>query len=79
MLIRAVETIETSEGRCRQGDCVTLPPMEARKFIDAGKATEPTNTIETASFVQPSPHLKRERRYRELNNANRLATNNRTN
>jgi hypothetical protein len=78
MLIQATKTIETSEGRCHAGACITLPPGEARGFIEAGAATIPTDMIETASMVQPLPYRKRERRYRRLSNADRLATNNRT-
>ena len=75
-MIRAVETINTSEGRFLVGQCVALPPNEAVRFVDAGKAVVPEDIIETASFVQPLPHHKRERRYRKVSDADRLATNN---
>ena len=71
--------IETSEGRVLSGSCVVLPPAEALAFIRGGEAVTPTDTLETASFVQPLPHRKREQRFREMSSAERLATNNRAN
>ena len=79
VLIRATKTIETSEGRCQPGECVTLPPAEAARFVDAGVAAYATETIETASFVHQLPHGKRARRFRELSHADRLATDNSAN
>ncbi len=79
VLVRILETCETTRGTVERGAVIALPKGEAQQLVQCQRAEPERELIETASFIRPLSHHKRKQRHKRASDAERLATNDRAN